>query len=450
MGVNITVNQLGEVVFRDRNTAVCTPQEPAAGYTEPHIDSSKIDHVSGFARGGVMNIDVFNKNHATDHLGEIYELTFKDDAWLDSLTPDYQWGSTRGITCINRTTGDTLFDQSYATTYEYLKNAPKEVEKGVYQGINFDLAFPIDYRDVDKGISVIKYDENGRYTNKWRMWSTDTESNLRVQEINLTGSAIALPRDFDIRVYDHVVDTSYAPDPIPPLPPTLFEYPLYFAVWDVTDPNNEKMMKITVAYDKDKVIHDYPDDMFGQIWDSTRITIRFRKHDNYTGNDPYWASWQIRFIKNVFDSLNPTIPPGRGDVYKIRTERNPARQDTFLFKAEGGLWKASDVDAKGDRKVYVVPDPYVGANTLEAKYELAGNSQRRVDFVNLPPKCTIYIFTSAGELVKKIYHDAALDQGREPWDLTAEDGPEVAFGVYFFVVEAEGLETQRGKFAIIK
>ncbi|VAX19776.1 hypothetical protein MNBD_IGNAVI01-2084 [hydrothermal vent metagenome] len=447
---NITVNELGEVVFRDKNTAVCTPQEPAAGYTEPFIDSSKIDHVSGFARGGKMNIDVFNKYHATDHLGEVYELTFKDDNWLDSLTPDYQWGSTRGITCINKTTGDTLFDQTYGSTYEYLKFAAAEVERGVYEGINFDVAFPINYRDDNKGISIIKYDKNGRYTNAWRMWSTDTKSNLRVQEIGLTGASIALPRDFDIRVYDHVVDTSYAPPPTPPIPPTLFAYPLKFAVWDVTDPNNEKKMKITVVYDKDKVLKDYPDEMFGQIWDSTRITIRFRKPATYTGNDKYYGSWQIRFIKNVFDSLHPTIPPGPGDVYKIRTERNPTHLDTFLFKAEGGTWKAADVQTEGKKKVYVVPDPYVGANTLETKYELAGNSQRRVDFVNLPPKCTIYIFTAAGELVKKIYHEGALDEGREPWDLTAEDGPEVAFGMYFFVVEAEGLDTQRGKFAIIK
>ncbi|MCK5457118.1 MAG: hypothetical protein KAI45_08320, partial [Melioribacteraceae bacterium] len=65
--------------------------------------------------------------------------------------------------------------------------------------------------------------------------------------------------------------------------------------------------------------------------------------------------------------------------------------------------------------------------------------------------CTIYIFTASGELVKKLYHESNIfDGGSEPWDLTAEDGPEVAFGMYFFVMEAEGLETQRGKFAIIK
>ena len=155
-------------------------------------------------------------------------------------------------------------------------------------------------------------------------------------------------------------------------------------------------------------------------------------------------------MKNIYDSLSHPIPPEPGDVFKIRTERNPTRVDTFRFKADGGEWLASDVQAEGAKKVYVVPDPYVGANTLESIYELAGNSQRRIDFVNLPPKCTIYIFTAAGALVQKLYHEGELDEGREPWDLTAEDGPEVAFGMYFFVVEAEGLETQRGKFAIIK
>ena len=30
------------------------------------------------------------------------------------------------------------------------------------------------------------------------------------------------------------------------------------------------------------------------------------------------------------------------------------------------------------------------------------------------------------------------------------DGPEIAFGVYFYVVEAPGIGVKRGKFAVIK
>ena len=77
---NITVNLLGEVVYRDRNTAVCIPVEPAAGFTEPHVDSLKVEHVGGFSRGGRYSIRVFNKQHV--NLGHKYEVTFNDDRWL--------------------------------------------------------------------------------------------------------------------------------------------------------------------------------------------------------------------------------------------------------------------------------------------------------------------------------------------------------------------------------
>ena len=454
---SITVNKLGDVIYRSRNTAVCIPQEPAAGYTEPFVDSLKIQHISGYARGGRFNIDVFNKDHATDHLGDIYQLTFEDDGWLTEKTPLYNWGSTKGITLINTTSGDTLFDYQYAGPSAFYKHGYNDIERGVYEGIKYDFNFPVEDEvdndnDVKREIAIIKYNKHGRITNEWKQWATDTKSNLRCNAIELPGHSFALPRDFDLVVYDHIVDTSYAPPPNPPIPPQLFEYPLNFAVWDVTDPNNKIKMKISVVYEKNRKDGNYlPPQMFGQIWDSTRIVIRFPKKDNFGGRDRYWASWNLRFVKPDFARTDTiVIPPSPGDVYSFRTERNPTAQDTFRFTIEGGEWLAEDVKTTEKKKVYVVPDPYVAASTLEPIYELAGNSQRRVDFVNLPPKCTIYIFTASGELVKKIEHDAAFDEGRHPWDLTSDDGPEVSFGIYFFVVEAEGLETQRGKFAIIK
>lgn len=450
---NITVNELGDVVYRDRNTAVCKPMESAAGYTEPFVDSLKINHASGYARGGTFNIDVYNKNHASDHLGETYRLTFKDDGWLTNKTPLYKWGSTRGITCINISTGDTMFNYIYPGPSAFHDNAYKEMEKGVYQGIKYDFDFPSEDivdndNDTEREIKVITWDKYGKATTAWKQWATDTKSNLRCNAIELPPGSYALPRDFDVVVYDHVVDTSYAP-----LNSLVFtSYPINFAVWDVTDPNNKFKMKISVAYEKNRTNGNYlPPEMYGQIWDSTRIVIRFPRPATYTGNDKQYASYNLRFLKPDFARKDPAvIPPAAGDVYSFRTIRNPTEQDTFYYTIDGGEWKATDVKYTEDKKVYVVPDPYVAANTLEAIYELAGNSQRRVDFVNLPPKCTIYIFTASGELVKKIEHEDAYDVGRHAWDLTTEDGPEVAFGMYFFVVEAKGLKTQRGKFAIIK
>jgi hypothetical protein len=160
-------------------------------------------------------------------------------------------------------------------------------------------------------------------------------------------------------------------------------------------------------------------------------------------------SWTIRYFKNEFDLNEEVIPPEPGDIFRIRTERNPTHLDTLRFEVEGGEWSRAQAQ-EVMRDIYVVPDPYVVSNTYEAIYEIAGATQRRVDFVNLPPQCTIRIFTASGKLVRTLEHNAAEDFGRESWDLTTDDGPEVAFGVYFFVVEAEDLDTQRGKFAIIK
>jgi hypothetical protein len=138
-----------------------------------------------------------------------------------------------------------------------------------------------------------------------------------------------------------------------------------------------------------------------------------------------------------------------GDIYRFKTTRNPTRHDKFRFTVDGGEWVKADAKREM-RDIYVVPDPYAVASSYEPIYELAGYQQRKVDFVNLPPKCTIKIFTASGRLVKELKHSAANDFGRESWDLTSEDGPEVSFGMYFFVVEADDLGISRGKFAIIK
>ncbi len=439
---NITVNPLGEVVFRDINTAVCIPSEPAAGYTEVYVDSMQIEHTSGWMRGGRWNIDIYNKRHAK--LGHEYQISFTDDHYLDKITPQYQWGNTTGITCLNLTTGDTLFDYQYENNWEFSQYVWKEIEQNVYEGIKFDLGWGRGAGSDNRGIEVDKKNEFGRETNQWKRWQTNTKSNIRCERIEVVSPGEYLPYDFEIRVEEaykegvqFTADTSLAPNILTP------GYPINFTTWNVTDPNNPHKMDVLIRYDKYKN-GNIPEEMYGQIWDSTRILITFPTHEGKLK-----TSYTLRFYKNAFDSLKPVIPPEPGDVYLLRTERNPTRFDTLRFTIDGGDWQDSAAREEM-RDIYVVPDPYVVGNTMESIYELAGYSQRRVDFVNLPPQCSIKIFTASGRLVTELEHDSNLDFGRESWDLTSEDGPEVAFGIYFFVVETKELGTFRGKFAVIK
>jgi len=98
-----------------------------------------------------------------------------------------------------------------------------------------------------------------------------------------------------------------------------------------------------------------------------------------------------------------------------------------------------------------VPDPYVASASWERPlFNQTGRGERRIDFVNLPPKCTIRIFTTSGKLVQVLEHDSAPEDGTESWDLVSKDGLTVAFGVYIFHVEAPGIGSRMGKFTLIK
>ncbi|RMF60994.1 MAG: hypothetical protein D6746_06130, partial [Bacteroidetes bacterium] len=93
---------------------------------------------------------------------------------------------------------------------------------------------------------------------------------------------------------------------------------------------------------------------------------------------------------------------------------------------------------------------YVGTNAFEPRSQIEGRGERRVQFIHLPPRCTIRIFNLRGELVRRIDHDSVISDGAEWWDLRTEEQQDVAAGVYIFHVEAPGIGEHIGKFALIK
>ena len=102
------------------------------------------------------------------------------------------------------------------------------------------------------------------------------------------------------------------------------------------------------------------------------------------------------------------------------------------------------------KNIAVVPNPYIAASAFELRTSSVGRSERRIAFMYLPAKCTIRIYNIRGELVQTIHRDAAIDDGMEYWDLKTRDFQDVAYGVYVYHVEAPGIGTTTGKFALIK
>ncbi|MER3524028.1 MAG: hypothetical protein C4326_08155 [Ignavibacteria bacterium] len=110
-------------------------------------------------------------------------------------------------------------------------------------------------------------------------------------------------------------------------------------------------------------------------------------------------------------------------------------------------------------KVSVVPNPY--RTDQDYKLENGGyegltskwtENERRIKFINLPEKCTIRIFSLAGDLVKTVEHDGgggSFPRGDEDVLLLSESNRALASGIYIFTVESN-LGVQTGKFVIIR
>ena len=102
-------------------------------------------------------------------------------------------------------------------------------------------------------------------------------------------------------------------------------------------------------------------------------------------------------------------------------------------------------------KIAVVPNPYVAAASWEAKsLYFTGRGERKIEFIHLPRKCMIRIYTVRGYLVQTIEHDKDIDDGSEFWDLRTKDRMDVAYGLYIYHIDAPDIGEKIGKFAIIK
>jgi hypothetical protein len=132
----------------------------------------------------------------------------------------------------------------------------------------------------------------------------------------------------------------------------------------------------------------------------------------------------------------------------------------------------NEVKAK-NLKVSVAPNPYrVHASGTGGRYEAEKwedwdgdgwvEQDRRIQFMNIPARCRIKIFTLDGDLVDEINHDSGNLDPEEmssttsvPWNLVSRDLQAIVSGIYLFSCEeldATGkvTDTQVGKFVVIK
>jgi hypothetical protein len=88
--------------------------------------------------------------------------------------------------------------------------------------------------------------------------------------------------------------------------------------------------------------------------------------------------------------------------------------------------------------VRIVPNPFLSG---AGDFNFSGQRANTILFVNLPPYCTLRIYTVTGDLIKTIEHQSG--SADDQWDLITASNQYVASGVYILQVEeAQNLSRQ--------
>ncbi len=122
------------------------------------------------------------------------------------------------------------------------------------------------------------------------------------------------------------------------------------------------------------------------------------------------------------------------------------------------LYSADAIAAKNYDNIYVYPNPYrIDGNYRKLGFEgrtkkdRPDNRARQLHFANIPPVCTIKIFSLDGDLIKKIDHntsDSDPNSSHDEWDMITRNTQEIVSGLYYFVIEWD-TGSFIGKFVIL-
>ncbi|NUN69249.1 MAG: hypothetical protein HUU02_06010 [Bacteroidetes bacterium] len=384
----------GTLKFVDQNCAVVIPNAEAAGYVAAKVEGNTLRVQQGIGTGS-MSIGIVNPTQMVE--GNTYKVMFDSTGKF----PDYK-----------------------TTTYKIIRKNAANVTDTVRKGLNLKTASPV----IDGFVVSVRNDTSIAVVDTASGWLPGSKTNVLLR-VNMDKSYPALnkawPADYEVRFFDTNQDVSAFEDP-----------PVF-----ITDSVKFTITNTTSGYRCKFLIQDI--DLNGKF--SLGDTIRIL--DGYKDASDFKIVYNFAYTFRPFVS---PVTPTAGDKFAIKTTKFFAGGDYFEFKTHGA--RMDDGLAKSSlARISVVPNPYVSTAKWERRtlYQ-SGRGDRKIDFTNLPPVCTIKIFTVAGSLVKTIEKNTPATNGTASWDLISDDGMEVAYGLYVFHVKAPNIGEHIGKFAVIK
>ncbi|MBU2492922.1 MAG: hypothetical protein KJ571_09885 [Bacteroidetes bacterium] len=380
----------GVLKFVDYNCAVVTPNAPAAGYIPPQVNGNFEKVENGIGTGNLI-VGLLSADEIKDNA--VYKILF------ESAGNEQKYNTTKYK--IIRTAGSATDTLMSVNSSEIGANKFSTPFDGMTISINNDTTVAV----IDS--------ETG-----WLIGSSNLTMNVFADQSS-PAKNVKWPADYEIHFYAE--QKAITP---------FFKIPINFEVINVTSGKTVEAEVFDNNGDKTLSIGD-------EISIIERVGTDFR------------LTWRITYYQPAGMGFQPRYPEA-GDVFLVKISKQFATGDYFTFTTNSS--KIDEEIAKGALdKISVVPNPYIATNKWEKRnLNQTGRGERRIDFINLPSDCTIRIYTVTGSLIKTLYKNTTPTDGTVTWNLVSDDGMDVAFGLYIYHVDAPGIGTQIGKFAIIK
>lgn len=387
-------------ISTDINTASVVPNAPVAGYVPP-ASGEKLERTSGFSSA----IPFFEAIDPFDIQDSTYVVEF-NDSLVDGVSIAYSYSVKNSV-----------------SGYYVIEDAKMDPTNGdVFNGarISIDTSYQnLDSIRINRSISG---------------WANSNPDDLRflfsrTNEGGIVG--VKEPKDYVIRFNDDYTDSSdFLPNVFGQFAPP--RKGCNFQIYDITDAE-QPPVRIPFAFVESNNFR--PD------------TLSFQDLVYMTDPAAENATWKLSFVGDSSSNIY-----GDGDSLFLRTYKPLTEEDEFVFTTNRSSYSVNDAREQLN-KIKVVPNPYVVTNVFEQPLptNVRGRGERIINFTHVPPGSKIHIYSSSGNHIRSLEHDGSLESGAVTWDVRTKEGLDVAYGVYFYVVEVDGISDKKtGKIAVIK
>lgn len=214
---------------------------------------------------------------------------------------------------------------------------------------------------------------------------------------------------------------------------------------------NQSVLGVTTPIRKIYPDQPYPSSIEPDLADASELTSDgYLKYFEYE----YWVENLLATVPyyvtvTAFDYGSP-----QSGLASLETSKSINETEAFASASAG------NVITEG-LEVFVYPNPYIGDGYYESvglegrEYEYDNPPAERIraiHFANLPPQCTITIFSIDGDLIRVLEHDESPSDptsGHDSWDMVTRNTQAIVSGIYYWTVEDPDGNTQIGKFVVI-